>query len=336
MPAEAREVLGADAERGVQVEGRDRPPGPLPVAVGSGDQDDRPVEALDEPRGDDPDHALVPVLVCNDVAAPTLAALGPRLDLGNSLADDPVLDRLPLAVQLLEAAGELGGLRVVLGEEELQRRLGMREPPGCVDPRRQTESDSAGVDGGRVDSGRAHQRTQPELLRPRQRFQPGPREVPVLVHERDDVGDRRDRDEIEVPPQLLRPRAEERLTELVDDPGSAELREWIVGRPRRDDRAVRQLVSRPVVVGDDDVEPQLFRAGHLGDRGDPAVHGDDEGAPVAGQSVERLAGDAVALLEPAREVPGDVCAELPQDEHGERRGADPVRVVVAVDTDALS
>ena len=29
---------------------------------------------------------------------------------------------------------------------------------------------------------------------------------------------------------------EERLTELVDDPGSAELREWIVGRPRRDDR----------------------------------------------------------------------------------------------------
>ena len=91
-----------------------------------------------------------------------------------------------------------------------------------------------------------------------------------------------------------------------------------------------------MVVGDDDVEPELLRAGDLGDRGDPAVDGDDECAPVAGQPVERLARDAVALLEPAREVPGDVRAELPQDEDGERRGADPVRVVVAVDADALS
>ena len=67
----------------------------------------------------------MPVLVRDDVAAPTLAALGPRLDLGDRLAEDPVLDALPLAVQLLQPAGELGGLGVVLGEEELERRLGM-------------------------------------------------------------------------------------------------------------------------------------------------------------------------------------------------------------------
>ena len=261
--------------------------------------------------------------------------LGEAPVLGDRLAEDPVLDGLPLAVQLLQPAGEVGGVGVVVGEEELQRSLGMREPPRCVDPGRQAEPDGAGVDGGRVDPGRAHERTQPRLLRPRQRFQPGAREVPVLVHERDDVRDRGDGDEIQVPPQLLRARAEERLPELVDDPGAAELGEWIVGRPHRDDRAVRQLVSRPVVVGDDDVEPQLFRASHLGDRGDPAVDGEDEGAPVTGQPVERLARDAVPLLEPAREVPGDVRAELPQDEDGERRGADAVRVVVAVDADAL-
>ena len=67
----------------------------------------------------------MPVLVRDDVAAPTLAALGPRLHLGDGLAEDPVLDGLTLAVQLLQASGELGGLGVVLGEEELERRLGM-------------------------------------------------------------------------------------------------------------------------------------------------------------------------------------------------------------------
>ena len=41
----------------------------LPAPVGAGDQDDRPAVALDEPRGDDPDHALVPVRAGDDVAA---------------------------------------------------------------------------------------------------------------------------------------------------------------------------------------------------------------------------------------------------------------------------
>ena len=43
--------------------------------------------------------------------------------------------------------------------------------------------------------------------------------------------------------------------------------------------------------------------------------------------------DAVALVEPARQVVRDLRAELAQDEHGERGRADPVGVVVAVDAD---
>ena len=46
-----------------------------------------------------------------------------------------------------------------------------------------------------------------------------------------------------------------------------------------------------------------------------------------------LAADAVALVEAARQVPGDVGAELAQQENGERGGGDPVDVVVAVDAD---
>ena len=55
--------------------------------------------------------------------------------------------------------------------------------------------------------------------------------------------------------------------------------------------------------------------------------------PSPASRVERLAGDAVALLEAARQVPVDLGAELAEDEDGERRRADPVDVVVAVDAD---
>jgi len=112
-------------------------------------------------------------------------------------------------------------------------------------------------------------------------------------------------------PERLRSGAEQRLAELVDHSGAAELGEGVVGRSGRDDRAVRQLVARPVVVGDDDIEPDRLRAGDLGDCGDPAIDGENQPAPVSGQPVECLARDPVALLEPAREVPGDVRAELP-------------------------
>ena len=88
-----------------------------------------------------------------------------------------------------------------------------------------------------------------------------------------------------------------------------------------------------MVVGDDDVEAELARAPDLLDGGDAAVDGQDEAATLFRQALERLAADAVALVEAARQMPLDLRAELPQHEHGEHRGADPVDVVVAVDAD---
>ena len=184
-----------------------------------------------------------------------------------------------------------------------------------------------------IDAGGAHQRLQPGLLRARERAQAGDRERAVLVDERHDVGDRRERDEVEMPLRDLGVDAEERLAELVDDAGAAELRERIVGRPRRDDRAVGQRLAGPVMVGDDHVEPARARLGDLGDGRDAAVDGEHEPAALVGEPLERAAADAVALVEAARQVPVDVGAELAQQQHGERRRGDPVDVVVAVDAD---
>ena len=133
--------------------------------------------------------------------------------------------------------------------------------------------------------------------------------------------------------ERLRVGAQQRLAELPHDAGPAELAERIVAAVGPDDRAGRQLVARPVVVGDDDVEPELARVRDLLDRGHAAVDGQHEADALAGQPGQRLAGDAVALVEAARQVVRHVRAELAQDEHRERGRADAVGVVVAVDAD---
>ncbi|MDX6487303.1 MAG: isopenicillin-N epimerase, partial [Gaiellaceae bacterium] len=107
-------------------------------------------------------------------------------------------------------------------------------------------------------------------------------------------------------------------------------------RPRRDDGAVRELRAGTVVVGDDDVEAGGARLGDLGDGRDPAVDREHEPAAVVGESRQRRAADAVALVEATRQVPLDVRSEVAQHEDGERRRTDAVDVVVAVDADPLA
>ena len=128
--------------------------------------------------------------------------------------------------------------------------------------------------------------------------------------------------------------AEERLAELVDHARAAQLRERVLRRPGRHDRAIGKRVAGPVMIGDDHVEPARTSLRHLCDGGDPAVHRQTRArSPRLRVRSSVAAGDAVALVEPARQVPGDVGSELAQQKHGERRGRDAVDVVVAVDAD---
>ena len=333
MAAPAGQVLRARAERAVQVERRDRAARADPAFLPGREQHDGPAEALDEPRGDDSDHAPMPVLAREHVAAAALRRLGPLANLRDRLAKDALLDGLAVAVQGLELAGEALRFGRVVGQEHLERGARMAEPSGGVDPRREPEAELAGLDRRRIDARGLHERAQPGTGRLGQAAQAGRDQVAVLVHERDDVGDRRQRDQVEPPLQVG---GGERLEELPDDAGAAELLEWVVGRARRNDRAVRERLARPVMVGDDDAEPARLGGLDLGDGRDPAVHGEEKPAALVGEPFERLAGDAVALLEAAREVPVDVCAEVAQRGDRERGRADPVHVVVAVHADPAS
>ena len=141
----------------------------LPVAVGAGDQHDGPAVALDEPRRDDADHALVPVLAGDDVAAVAAPRLRPRLDLVDRRAEDPLLDA-PAARGSAPRARSASRVASAGSSVSSSSSAASGRPsrPGGVDPRREPEADRALVAGGRVDAGDAHQRPQPGLLRLRE------------------------------------------------------------------------------------------------------------------------------------------------------------------------
>ena len=289
VPAEALEVARARAERAVQVERRDRSARALPELVAAGDQHDRTVEALDEPRGDDPDHALVPVLAREHVAARALPRLGPATRPGRRAARrirSSTACRSRFSVSSCSASRSASP--PVVGEDQLERRTRMPEPAGGVDPRREPEADRAGVDGGRVDVRRAHQRAQAGLARVRERAQPRDRERAVLVER---AGRRRRSSRARrgrgagATASLSTPSSA--CASLSTTPVPQSSGKGIVGRPRRHDRAVGQLRARPVVVGDDDVEAERARLGDLLDGRDPAVDGEHEPAALAGEPLDR-------------------------------------------------
>src|SRR5919198_490377 len=334
---EPREMIRTGGEPAVEVERARRSTGSLPLAFATRDQDDGAVVSLDEPRRDDPDHAFVPVLSREHVGVLTPFWLGPRLDLFDRFPQDPLFDRLPVAVELVEAVGEPARLLPILGEEQSERGLRVAEPPGGIQPRSQPEADGSRVDRSGIDAGDLHELAQPRLLRARKGAEAGDRQAAVFVHERDDVRNRRNRDEIEVPVQPFAALPQEGLAELEDDSRAAKVAERIGGvAVRPDQRAGRQRLGWPVVVGHDDFEPELARRGHFRRSRDSTVDREDEPAAVRGEPRECLLLYPVSLVEPTRQVPLDIGAEPAQDQDGKGGRADAVGVVVTVDTDAAA
>ncbi len=155
----------------------------------------------------------------------------------------------------------------------------------------------------------------------------------VLSLQRDEIGDRGQGDEVELALEL---RAEQCRRQLVGDRGRAQLAERIAADDGVQDRAVGKLGAWLVVVGDDHVDALLSRHRDLSRRGDPAVDGDQELRAAVAQAVDRRGGEAIAIVLAARDQPVAVGAELAQRPNRDRRRADTVDVVVAVDGDPLA
>ena len=196
--------------------------------------------------------------------------------------------------------------RGVVGQQQLERRLGPAEPAGGVDPRREPEADRALVAGGRVDARDAHQRPQAGLLRLREPAQAraararGSRRRAARRRRRSRARRRRGAARGTGGPGRAAPRRASRRRRCRRGPANG-----IVALERRDDRAVRERVAGPVVVGDDDARararaPRATSATAVM----PQSTVSTRSTPVGGEPRERLAREAVALLEARRQVPG--------------------------------
>ena len=253
-------------------------------------------------------------------------------DLRLGLEEDALLDVAALGVGPVELVGDSLRSLGVLGQDELEPGVRALQAAGRVDARRQPEADRGRVEPRRVHARDAHERPQAGLARRRERAQPIPHEPAVLAGQLHHVGHGGQRHKVQV---LGRGRRAQRLRELQRHAGGAQVRARVAAQRRVDDGRVGQAAvrTRRVVVGHDDVHARRARRGDLVDRRDGAVGGHQQGRAARRQALHRARVEPVAVLQAARQVPVGVAAQRAQRAHEDRRRADAVGVVVAVDGD---
>ena len=97
-----------------------------------------------------------------------------------------------------------------------------------------------------------------------------------------------------------------------------------------------QLVLTFVVIGDDEVDAEGGGKGGLLHAGDAAVHGDDERDALLGKRADRIAAEAVALLNAAGNVHEHRRAAGAEIIGQKAGGGDAVHVVIAEHGDGLA
>ena len=301
------------------------------------DHDRGPAVVFDEPGGAKANDARRPLGVGDDRDP----RVGMLLRAIPRACDDLPGQLLPFGVALLQALGE--GLRLVgvLGQEETEGILRVVDPTGGVEPRTEHEADLARTDVPQLETGALDESTHADDGRSVQRLETEPRQHAIPAAKRDDVGDRRERAELQ---ELILPQAEPEIAEeaLGEDegdagPGKLLVERRIAGTPRVDERVrVRKLGRRVMVVCDDEIDTELAREPRLGHRGDAAVDRDDDLGAILGEVTERPGVQAVALLVAIRDVRANHHPELTERPHEDGRSGDPVDVVVPVDDDALA
>ena len=178
-----------------------------------------------------------------------------------------------------------------------------------------------------------------------QRSQPVPHDGAVLADQRHDVGDGPERRELQqgrLEPGSggrLEPALGQRLRHLERDAGAGKLFERVraVGAVRVDDRnGSRELGGHVVVIGDDDVQADRVGRRDLGRRRHATVDGDDQPGLLLGEDAQDVRVEAVAVAVAVRDEHLGRRAERQQRPLEDRRSAQTVDVVVAVDDDLLA
>ena len=232
----------------------------------------------------------------------------------------------------------LGGLA---RQQQPQSLLRVPHAAAGVDARREHECDLAAVDDAPGQAGDLDQRPQPDTLILVEALEAEARQHAILAHQRDHVGDRADRDHVEVAPGPFEPAppAQQRLDHLERHADAGQGLERVAAtHPVRVDHRDRagQHLGRLVVVGDHDVDAECRGARHRLDGGDAAIDGDDQRATAAVGVVDRVERQPVAVAGAVRNPELDLGAQVAQRRVEQIGRGDAVHVVIAVHQDPLA
>ena len=306
----------------------------------------RPVVALHQARRDDPDHPRMPAPGGDDNGAPRRPA--GRLRQGHRLPQNLRLEGAPPLVLLLAPLGKRRRLLKIHGGQQRHAPPRVTEAAKGVDPRRELEGDLASGERFVGEASHLGQGPQAGPAAAVDQGQAAPYPGAVDVDERHHVADRPQRHDVQKRLEVghdaaakvaaLHQHGAHRHRQVEGDTDAADLPEGVggIGTLRVDHReGVGHGLYHLVVVGDDEVEPQLLGPLRRPTAVDPTVHGHHHPTTRLGKELQAVAVEAVPLLEPVREVA--VTRGTAGGEQLSEQGArgDPVDVVVGKDADRL-
>ncbi len=207
---------------------------------------------------------------------------------------------------VIEQRRQFSRLRFIPCQQELQSLLRRRKASRCVEARAKTKSDVLGHDR-RTHCGDLHQLPKARALGSRDFNRAALNEDAIFVLERDDVGHRPKRNQIEVSFQVevrRRPRLEQRVAQFKNNADAAEVLKraaWFdLGIHHRD--AIRQRGFRFVMIEDDDVDAAAFQLGDFRKGGGAAINRDQELRMIfLATAIDALRAQPVAFLHPQRQ-----------------------------------
>ena len=311
-----------------------------------GERRHRTVEAILHPRCENADHTAVPVLAKQRDRRVGDGVVD-RVEQRGRLGLHPGLDGAPLGIQGIELGGDTHRLVLALAQQAFDAAAHVGQPACRVEPGPRREAqirrDRVCDVASRHPEQRGHAGARPPRPDPPQPLLDENAVVPI---EGDDVGHRAQRDEVEERGQIRRLAASRALappgtqrSEHVEhhpDSGEALARESVAGAVGIDDGVGRgQSRAGQMVIGDQDVDAELLRAGDPVHARDAVVDGDDETGLLLARDLDEFRRQSVAVAHAVgHHKPHVGGPEHPQAAHRDRASGRAVGVVVPCHHDA--
>lgn len=304
------------------------------------DQNRGATEFLNEPRRDDADNAWMPALAGEDDAIHVGEIhRGKHLP---RLIERLVIELLAPRIQLLELSRNGVCLVLVFAHEQLHSAQRVTDASRSVQPRRENESHSTSGENFAFHPGGADHRPQPDISRFRQHPETISHENPVFSLELRNVSDRCQRNQVEHAPDerifLLEVFGQrERELERNADRGEVLVRVFaatLLGIQYRE--TIRQRFAWQVMIGDDHIDAGAAKLRNRLTSARPAIAGNNYRRVMFDRSAHAGTAKVVSIFYATRNECDGLRSKLAERSHHDRRGADTIDVIIAVNEHGLA